>query len=76
MSDPAKYRSKEEVSKMRHERDPIEHVRDLLLKQFKTSENELKDIDRDIRQKINKATEYAQNTPEPDISTLYENVLS
>ncbi len=75
MSDPAKYRSKEEVAKIRAERDPIDHARDLLLKYKLADEDELKQVDREVRQIVSKAAEFAQASPEPDVSELYTDVL-
>ncbi len=75
MSDPAKYRAKEEVNKMRQEHDPIEQVRHRLL-DAGMSEDELKDIDKDIRAIINEAAEFAQQSPEPDPAELWTDVLA
>ena len=75
MSDPAKYRTKEEVEKMRHERDPIEHVRARLLESGRASENELKAIDKEIRGIVNEAADFATRNPEPDAAELYTEVL-
>jgi pyruvate dehydrogenase E1 component alpha subunit len=75
MSDPAKYRTKEEVEKMRHERDPIEHVRARLMETGRANENELKAIDKEIRAIVNEAAEFAQKDPEPDPAELYTDVL-
>ncbi len=75
MSDPAKYRAKEEVNKMRQEHDPIEQVRHRLL-EGGTTEEELKDIDKDIRAIVNEAAEFAQSSPEPDPSELWTDVLA
>ncbi len=75
MSDPAKYRSKEEVSKMRHERDPIEYIKAIILKNNLASEDKLKEIDKEIRQKISLSADIAQDSPEPDISSLTTDVL-
>jgi pyruvate dehydrogenase E1 component alpha subunit len=75
MSDPAKYRTKEEVDKYRNERDPIEHVRKLLLDQQMVDEVTLKAIDADVRKVINDAAEYAQHSPEPDPAELWTDVL-
>ncbi|WP_281017664.1 MULTISPECIES: pyruvate dehydrogenase (acetyl-transferring) E1 component subunit alpha [unclassified Minwuia] len=75
MSDPAKYRSKEEVNKMRAERDPIERVRQMLLEKLNATEDELKAIDRDVKAIVSDAAEFAQNSPEPDASELYTDVL-
>ena len=70
MSDPAKYRSKEEVQKMREEHDPIEQVKARILKHGYASEDDLKKIDADIRAIVTEAAEFAQNDPEPDVSEL------
>jgi len=75
MSDPAKYRTKEEVEKMRHERDPIEHVRARLLETGRASENELKAIDKEIRAVVNEAADFAQKDTEPVPAELYTDVL-
>ena len=75
MSDPAKYRSKDEVQKMREEHDPIEQVRARLLKQWKLAEDDLKMIDSDVRQIVNDASEFATHDPEPDPSELYTDIL-
>ena len=74
MSDPAKYRTKEEVDKMRSERDPINLVRDLLLAQGKT-EDDLKKIDKEIRDVVADAADFAQTSPEPPESELYTDIL-
>src|SRR4029077_9901768 len=71
MSDPAKYRSKEEVDKMRTEHDPIEQVRSRLLKQGFASETTLKKIDTEVRAAVNEAAEFATNDAEPDPAELY-----
>ncbi len=75
MSDPAKYRTKEEVEKMRHERDPIEQVRAHLLETGQANENELKAIDKEIRGIVNEAADFATHDPEPDPAELYADVL-
>jgi pyruvate dehydrogenase E1 component alpha subunit len=75
MSDPAKYRSKEEVDRYRNERDPIDHVRKLLVDQKLADEAALKAIDAGIRKTINDAAEYAQHSPEPDPSEVWTDVL-
>jgi pyruvate dehydrogenase E1 component alpha subunit len=75
MSDPAKYRTKEEVDKYRNERDPIDHVRKILIDEKMTDEVALKAVDADVRKIINDAAEYAQHSPEPDPSELWADVL-
>jgi pyruvate dehydrogenase E1 component alpha subunit len=74
MSDPAKYRSKEEVDKMRTEHDPIEQVRSRLLKKGFASEEALKKIDAEVRAVVNEAAEFATNDAEPDPAELYTDV--
>jgi pyruvate dehydrogenase E1 component alpha subunit len=74
MSDPAKYRSREEVERVRTERDPIEQVRARLLKSKAVSEDELKKIDAGVRDVVNEASEFATNAPEPDPSELWTDV--
>ena len=75
MSDPAKYRSREEVSKVRSERDPIDRMRGWLIDEGFAEEDELKEIDRKIKDIVSDAAEFAQNSPEPDPSELYTDVL-
>jgi pyruvate dehydrogenase E1 component alpha subunit len=74
MSDPAKYRTKEEVDKMRTEHDPIEQVRSRLLKNGFASEDALKKIDAEVRGIVNEAAEFATNDAEPDPSELWTDV--
>ena len=75
MSDPAKYRSKDEVTKMREERDPIEMVRKRLTESHKVGEDELKAIDGKVREIVNDAAEFATHDPEPDPSELWTDIL-
>ncbi|MER8527239.1 pyruvate dehydrogenase (acetyl-transferring) E1 component subunit alpha [Mesorhizobium sp. M0814] len=75
MSDPAKYRSKEEVQKMRSERDPIEQVKARLLDKKWASEDELKVIDKEVRDVVADAAEFAQNDAEPDPSELWTDIV-
>ncbi|MFS8046891.1 pyruvate dehydrogenase (acetyl-transferring) E1 component subunit alpha [Rhizobium sp. BR 314] len=75
MSDPAKYRSKDEVQKMRSEHDPIEQVRARLLEKGWATEDDLKDIDKDVRDIVADSADFAQNDPEPDASELYTDIL-
>ncbi len=75
MSDPAKYRSKEEVARMRQEHDPIDQLRKRLLEAGHADEAQLKAIDREIKDIVSDATEFAQNSPEPDPSELWTDVL-
>jgi pyruvate dehydrogenase E1 component alpha subunit len=73
MSDPAKYRTREEVEKVRHDQDPIEQVRNRLL-EAGMSEQELKAIDAEVREIVNNAADFAQHDPEPATSELYTDV--
>jgi pyruvate dehydrogenase E1 component subunit alpha len=73
MSDPAKYRTREEVEKIRHDQDPIEQVRQRLLGQ-KVPEDELKQIDADVRKIVAEAADFATHDPEPDTSELWTDV--
>ena len=74
MSDPAKYRTREEVDAMRKQHDPIDQLRDVLMKQSMTEEA-LKTIDSDVKAIVTKATEFAQTSPEPDVSELFTDIL-
>jgi pyruvate dehydrogenase E1 component alpha subunit len=76
MSDPAKYRTRDEVQKVREERDAIEHVRELLLSGKHASEDELKAIDKEIKDVVNEAADFARESPEPDPSELYTDILA
>ena len=73
MSDPAKYRTREEVDKVRHDQDPIEQVRNRLLA-ADVSEADLKAIDAEVREIVNASAEFAQADPEPDPSELYTDI--
>jgi pyruvate dehydrogenase E1 component alpha subunit len=75
MSDPAKYRTREEVEKVRNEHDPIEQVRNRILQKKWASEDDLKRIDSEVRNIVNEAAEFATNDPEPDPSELYTDIL-
>ena len=75
MSDPAKYRTKEEVDKMRTERDPIASLKERLVESEGMDEDSLKAIDREVRAVVAEAAEFAQNSPEPDAAELYTDVL-
>ncbi len=75
MSDPAKYRSKDEVQRMRAERDPIEQVKMRILEGNLATEDELKDIDKKIRAIVTESADFATTSPEPDPSELWTDVL-
>ncbi len=76
MSDPAKYRTREEVEKIKSEKDAIEHVRDLLLQGGHASDDDLKAIDKDIKAIVNESAEFAKNSPEPDLSELWTDIYA
>ncbi|CAN5292859.1 pyruvate dehydrogenase (acetyl-transferring) E1 component subunit alpha [soil metagenome] len=73
MSDPAKYRSKEEVDEVKKTRDPIDHIK-MLLDEAGAKEDELKAIDAEIKAIVAEAVQFAQESPEPDPSELYTDV--
>jgi pyruvate dehydrogenase E1 component alpha subunit len=75
MSDPAKYRTREEVDHVRETSDPIDHVRKVLTDAKFASDEELKEIDKEIRLVVNHAAEFAQTSPEPDPSELWTDVI-
>ncbi len=76
MSDPAKYRTREEVQKVREERDAIEHVRELLLQGKHASEDDLKAIDKEIKSVVNNAAEFAKTSPEPALEELWTDIYA
>jgi pyruvate dehydrogenase E1 component alpha subunit len=75
MSDPAKYRSKEEVEKMRTQHDPIDQLAKFLVDEGHADEASLKKVDREVKDIVTVAAEFAQNSPEPDVSELYTDIL-
>lgn len=75
MSDPAKYRSKEEVQKMRTEHDPIDQVRNRMLHDGQVTEDQLKEIDKRVKDRVAEAAKFAQESPEPDPAELWTDVL-
>lgn len=74
MSDPAKYRSRDEVQSMRDTRDPIEGLKKEL-EAAGVDETKLKDIDKEIRTVVAEAADFAEQSPEPDLSELHTDVL-
>ncbi len=74
MSDPGKYRTREEVQKMRSERDCIENVRHRLT-EIGLDEEALKEVDTQIKARVNEAAEFAQASPEPAESELWTDIL-
>ncbi len=76
MSDPAKYRTREEVQEMRQKHDPIDTFGARLMQMGLIREDDLKAADRDVRQIINRAAEYATESPEPTPDELYTDILN
>jgi pyruvate dehydrogenase E1 component alpha subunit len=76
MSDPAKYRTRDEVNKVRKECDPIDHARELILTSGAASEEALKTIDKEVKAIVTDAADFAQQSPEPDPSELYTDILA
>jgi len=76
MSDPAKYRTREEVQKMREERDPIEAVRAMLLQGKHASEDDLKAIDKEIKEIVNASAEFSKTSPEPSLDELWTDIYA
>jgi pyruvate dehydrogenase E1 component, alpha subunit len=74
MSDPAKYRTKEEVSQYRQERDPIEHSKARILDLKYAGEEDLKTIETEVRAIVTEAADFATNDPEPDASELWTDI--
>jgi pyruvate dehydrogenase E1 component alpha subunit len=75
MSDPAKYRTREEVQKMREQSDCIETARKLLMESHGVTEADLKVIDDEVKAIVTDAAEFAQASPEPDPSELWTDIL-
>ena len=75
MSDPAKYRSRDEVNEYRDHKDPIDLAGKKLIDAGWAKEEDLKAIDKDVKALINKAADFAKESPEPDPSELYTDVL-
>lgn len=76
MSDPAKYRTREEVQRMREERDAIENIRSILLTAKHASEDDLKSIDKEIKKIVNDSAEFAKVSPEPELNELYTDIYA
>ena len=76
MSDPAKYRTREEVQKMRDERDAIEHVRTMILDGKHATEDDLKAIDKEIKDIVNDSAEFSKESPEPPESELWTDIYA
>ncbi|WAJ30897.1 pyruvate dehydrogenase (acetyl-transferring) E1 component subunit alpha [Antarcticirhabdus aurantiaca] len=76
MSDPAKYRSRDEVQKMRSESDPIEQVKRRLIETHGLSEDDVKAFDKDVRDIVADSADFAQNDQEPDVSELWTDIYA
>lgn len=74
MSDPAKYRTKEEVEEMKNDRDPITAIKDRL-QAAGVKEEVIKEIDKEIKEIVNDAADFAQTSPEPEAFELWTDVL-
>ena len=75
MSDPAKYRTKEELQKMRTENDPIDRVRQKLIEMKAMTDDDFKALDKEIKEEVIAAAEFAQTSPEPDPSELWTDIF-
>lgn len=75
MSDPAKYRTRDEVKGVRDEQDPIDAAKKCLLDEGWADQDDLKAIDKEIKAIVAEAAQFAQDSPEPDPSELYTDVL-
>ena len=75
MSDPAKYRSKEEVDEFKQNHDPINQIKTMLTEKHGIKENDLKSIDKEIKVIVNEAAQFAQESPEPDPAELWTDIL-
>jgi pyruvate dehydrogenase E1 component alpha subunit len=76
MSDPAKYRTREEVQKVRETRDAIEHVRELLIQGKHANEDDLKAIDKETKAIVNEAADFARESPEPALDELWTDIYA
>jgi pyruvate dehydrogenase E1 component alpha subunit len=76
MSDPAKYRSRDEVQKMRSESDPIEQVKRRLIENHGLSDDDVKAFDKDVRDIVADSADFAQNDQEPDVSELWTDIYA
>ena len=76
MSDPAKYRTREEVSKMREERDPIDGLRKMIMDNGLADEDAMKAIDKDVKAVVNESAKFAQESPEPAEAELWTDIYA
>jgi pyruvate dehydrogenase E1 component alpha subunit len=75
MSDPAKYRTKEELQSYKEEKDPINSLKDWMIAEQIASEEQLKEMDKEVKKQIADAAEFAKESPEPDPAELWTDVL-
>jgi len=76
MSDPAKYRTRDEVKDVREHHDPINNLKDVIMAGAHADEAKLKEIEKEVREIVNDAAEFAQASPLPDPAELYTDVLA
>ncbi|MEM9780834.1 MAG: pyruvate dehydrogenase (acetyl-transferring) E1 component subunit alpha [Pseudomonadota bacterium] len=76
MSDPAKYRTRDEVSAMRETRDPIEQLKKIMIEQGVADEDALKKIDKDVKARVNESAKFAQDSPEPALDELWTDIYA
>src|SRR6266702_2872777 len=76
MSDPAKYRTREEVDKVRHDQDPFEQVRNRLIERGVVNEEDLKQMDAEVKRVVIAAAEFATESPEPGLAELYTDIYA
>ena len=76
MSDPAKYRTREEVTEVREKRDPIEHFGKKLIERGLVTEDDLKMVDSEVKARVVAAAEFATESPEPGLKELYTDVYA
>jgi pyruvate dehydrogenase E1 component alpha subunit len=74
MSDPGKYRTREEIDAVRKTRDPIDHLQEALLASGLANDDALKALDAKVKAIIADAAEFARSTPEPEPAELYTDV--
>jgi pyruvate dehydrogenase E1 component alpha subunit len=76
MSDPAKYRSREEVTEVREKRDPIDHFGKKLIERGVVNETDLKQMDAEVKKVVVEAAEFATESPEPGVAELYTDIYA
>ena len=76
MSDPAKYRSSDEAKKVRADQDALERIKTMLLDKKIFSEADVKALDKDIKSVVAEAAAFAQDSPEPELSELFTDILA